>query len=75
MLGDNIFYGQRLSATLQAAVSCVAGARIFAYPVPTPNAMAWLEFDAAGKVISIEEKPRQPKSRYALTGFYFTTTT
>jgi glucose-1-phosphate thymidylyltransferase len=69
ILGDNIFYGQQLSATLQAAVSCVAGARIFAYPVQDPERYGVVEFDAAGKVISIEEKPRQPKSRYALTGF------
>jgi glucose-1-phosphate thymidylyltransferase len=70
ILGDNIFYGQQLSATLQAAVGSVTGARIFAYPVQDPERYGVVEFDAAGKVISIEEKPRAPKSRYAVTGFF-----
>jgi glucose-1-phosphate thymidylyltransferase len=70
ILGDNIFYGQQLSATLQAAVASIDGARIFAYPVHDPERYGVVEFDATGKVVSIAEKPRQPKSRYAVTGFF-----
>ncbi len=70
ILGDNIFHGHDLSATLQAAVAARPGARIFAYPVQDPERYGVVEFDHERKVVSIEEKPQQPKSRYAQTGFY-----
>jgi glucose-1-phosphate thymidylyltransferase len=70
ILGDNIFYGHELSAALQAAARPLVGARIFAYPVQDPERYGVVEFDARGKALSIEEKPRQPKSRYAVTGFF-----
>jgi glucose-1-phosphate thymidylyltransferase len=70
ILGDNIFYGGELSPKLQAAVQPLAGARIFAYPVQDPERYGVIEFDARGKALSIEEKPREPKSRYAVTGFF-----
>ena len=69
ILGDNIFYGHELSASLQTAVSGTAGATIFAYPVHDPERYGVIEFDKNRKVLSIEEKPKQPKSRYAQTGF------
>ena len=69
ILGDNLFYGHDLSADLQAAVSKPAGATMFAYPVHDPERYGVVEFDAHRKVISIEEKPKEPKSRYAQTGF------
>jgi glucose-1-phosphate thymidylyltransferase len=70
ILGDNIFYGHELSAALQAAARPLSGARIFAYPVQDPERYGVVEFDARGKALSIEEKPREPKSRYAVTGFF-----
>ena len=70
ILGDNIFYGHELSARLQAAAQPLSGARIFAYPVQDPERYGVVEFDARGKALSIEEKPRDPKSRYAITGFF-----
>ncbi len=70
ILGDNIFYGHELSATLQASAQPLSGARIFAYPVQDPERYGVVEFDARGKALSIEEKPREPKSRYAVTGFF-----
>ena len=69
ILGDNIFYGHELSADLQAATRQAPGATIFAYPVQDPERYGVIEFDKNRKVLSIEEKPKQPKSRYAQTGF------
>jgi glucose-1-phosphate thymidylyltransferase len=69
ILGDNIFYGHDLSTDLQAATTKVAGARIFAYPVHDPERYGVVEFNDKNKVVSIEEKPKRPKSRYAQTGF------
>ena len=71
VLGDNIFHGHDLSALLQSAAAREEGATVFAYPVNDPGRYGVIEFDAHGKTISIEEKPRQPKSRYAVTGLYF----
>ena len=71
VLGDNIFYGHDLAKTTQRACERTAGARIFAYPVQDPERYGVVEFDAAGKALSLEEKPRTPKSRYAITGLYF----
>ncbi len=71
ILGDNIFYGHDLSLSLQRAHEKSAGATVFAYPVHDPERYGVAEFDAAGKVISLEEKPAKPKSRYAVTGIYF----
>ena len=71
VLGDNIFYGHDLSTPLQRAAGRGAGATVFAYPVKDPERYGVAEFDAAGKVVSIEEKPKAPKSRYAVTGLYF----
>jgi len=68
ILGDNIFYGHDLSVDLQGATQNVRGARIFAYPVHDPERYGVIEFDEQRKVISIEEKPTRPKSRYAQTG-------
>jgi glucose-1-phosphate thymidylyltransferase len=69
ILGDNIFYGHELSGELQVATRRTRGATIFAYPVHDPERYGVVEFDKAHRVISIEEKPRHPKSRYAQTGF------
>jgi glucose-1-phosphate thymidylyltransferase len=71
VLGDNIFHGHDLSALLQNAAAREEGATVFAYPVHDPGRYGVIDFDARGKAISIEEKPRQPKSRYAVTGLYF----
>ena len=71
VLGDNIFHGHDLSALLQSAAAREEGATVFAYPVNDPGRYGVIEFDAHGKTTSIEEKPRQPKSRYAVTGLYF----
>ena len=71
ILGDNIFYGHDLSQLLQRANANASGATVFAYPVQDPERYGVAEFDASGKVISLEEKPAQPKSRYAVTGIYF----
>jgi len=70
ILGDNIFYGHELSAKLQQAVKNVRGATIFAYRVQDPERYGVIEFDKKHKVISIEEKPKQPKSHFAQTGLY-----
>ncbi len=71
VLGDNIFYGHDLSEQLQRANARTTGATVFAYTVADPERYGVAEIDAAGKVLSLEEKPRQPKSRYAVTGLYF----
>ena len=71
ILGDNIFYGHDLVAKLRSAVDRPAGATAFAYAVQDPERYGVVEFDRSRKVLSIEEKPTQPKSRYAVTGLYF----
>jgi glucose-1-phosphate thymidylyltransferase len=71
ILGDNIFYGHDLSIMLQKASARDVGATVFAYPVNDPERYGVAEFDASGKVVSLEEKPAKPKSRYAVTGIYF----
>jgi len=71
VLGDNIFYGHALADRLRMASGRAAGATVFAYPVVDPERYGVVEFDASGKAKSLEEKPKQPKSRYAVTGLYF----
>lgn len=71
VLGDNIFYGQRFTETLQKAAANKTGATIFGYWVKDPTSYGVVEFDASGKVVSIVEKPQKPKSHYAVPGLYF----
>ncbi|NDC54423.1 MAG: glucose-1-phosphate thymidylyltransferase [Planctomycetia bacterium] len=71
VLGDNIFYGHKLGDRLHAAASRHGGATVFAYPVSDPERYGVVEFDAAGRAVSIEEKPSAPRSRHAVTGLYF----
>lgn len=71
VLGDNIFYGSRLSETLQKAAKLNSGALIFGYKVPNPQDYGIVEFSSNGRVLSVEEKPKKPKSDYAIPGLYF----
>ena len=71
VLGDNLFYGHGLPEQLQKAAAQVQGATVFAYHVTDPQRYGVVQFDAAGLALGIEEKPRQPKSNYAVTGLYF----
>jgi len=71
VLGDNLFYGQHFSEKLNAAVSTNNGATIFGYRVSDPERFGVMEIDDANKIISIEEKPKDPKSNFAITGLYF----
>ena len=71
ILGDNLFYGQDLTRVLTAVKNRVAGATIFGYPVKDARTFGVVEFDPKGKVLSIEEKPQNPKSHYAIPGLYF----
>jgi len=71
VLGDNIFYGHDLVKSVQSAAARNKGARIFAYPVNDPERYGVVEFDSEGRALSLEEKPKTPKSRYAVTGLYF----
>ena len=72
MLGDNIFYGHDFAGAARSAPTRARdGATVFAYPVADPERYGVVEFDATGRAVSLEEKPEQPKSRYAVTGLYF----
>jgi glucose-1-phosphate thymidylyltransferase len=71
ILGDNIFHGHDLAFQVERAAARSRGATVFAYAVTDPERYGVAEFDASGRVLSIEEKPKQPKSRYAVTGLYF----
>ncbi|MBS0357423.1 MAG: glucose-1-phosphate thymidylyltransferase RfbA [Proteobacteria bacterium] len=71
VLGDNLFYGHDFASDLRQATQNTDGATVFAYPVTDPERYGVVEFDADGHAISLEEKPKVPKSRYAVTGLYF----
>ena len=71
VLGDNIFYGQSFRKTLEKTFTQAGGATVFAYVVKDPHRYGVVEIDGAGKALTIEEKPKQPKSHYAVTGLYF----
>ena len=71
ILGDNIFYAEGMSGLLRTAAQQTEGATVFGYSVSNPKDYGVVEFDADGAVVSLEEKPQKPKSRYAVTGLYF----
>lgn len=71
VLGDNIFYGHEFANDLKKAGQMCHGATVFAYPVHDPERYGVVEFDSAGRAVSLEEKPERPRSRYAVTGLYF----
>jgi glucose-1-phosphate thymidylyltransferase len=71
VLGDNIFYGHDFAKCLTQATKSSQGAKVFAYPVNDPERYGVVEFDSSGKALDLEEKPKNPKSRYAVTGLYF----
>jgi glucose-1-phosphate thymidylyltransferase len=71
VLGDNIFFGHQLGTMLKSASAQPSGATIFAYPVKDPERYGVVQLDASGRAVSLEEKPKQPKSRLAVTGLYF----
>ena len=71
VLGDNIFFGHEFAGLLRTAAKQTEGATVFAYPVNDPERYGVVEFDANRKAVSLEEKPKHPKSRYAVTGIYF----
>jgi glucose-1-phosphate thymidylyltransferase len=71
VLGDNLFFGEKFSESLERAAEREKGATVFAYPVKDPERFGVVEFDKNRKAISLEEKPKQPRSRYAVTGLYF----
>ncbi len=71
ILGDNVFFGTGLPETLTRAAALTEGALVFAYPVRDPERYGVIEFDAGGKVLSLEEKPAHPKSQFAMPGMYF----
>ena len=71
VLGDNVFYGQNMTKLMRKAIENLKGASIFGYPVKNPTAFGVVEFDKDRNVVSIEEKPKHPKSSYAVPGLYF----